>query len=64
MISEGSADVSAPNPFSMSFLKEKPAARVGGGGSNLDKHGLSVGNLSAEASPRPSVQRCTILSVC
>lgn len=45
MISDGSGDVSAPDPFPIAILKEKP------GGSNLDKHSLSAGNLSAEASP-------------
>lgn len=49
MISDGSGDVSAPNPFSIAVLKEKLAG--GGGGSDLHKQSLSAGNLSAEASP-------------
>lgn len=51
MISDGSGDVSAPNPFSIAVLKEKMEGGGGGGGSDLHKQSLSAGNLSAEASP-------------
>lgn len=54
---EGSADVPAPpNPFSMSSLKEKLGG-MSGGGSKLDKHSLSAGNLLLRPLPGPATLR-------